>query len=481
MRHKIAFKLSLAFFAALLLFALLMGGLFYTLFKNYSLDSKKAQMHAQADAIAAAYAGDMAISGPGRGMGQRGGMGPSLHMLDDLTSGNAWVVDANLQLLTSGRGQRSYAYTDLPQDAEQVVDRVFQGEHVFSEGFSTLLDTPTLTVGAPIESNGRVIGAVLLHAPVEGVQQAAAGGTNILLISMGAGLLVSALLSWLTAGWMARPLKRMRGTAQALTAGDYTARTGIRQADEIGELAGAIDILSVRLEDAKQEGEKLERLRSEFVANISHELRTPVTVIRGSLEALRDNVVSQPEQVSAYHQQMLQESLGLERLVNDLLDLSRLQNLDFRIDMEELNLAELLPDAVRSARRLAQPRGVEIDLRMDQPVLAVQGDYARLRQMLLIVLGNAVKFSPPGGRVSVELAGRTVTIADQGPGIAPEDLPRIFDRFYKASDGGNQDGSGLGLAIARQIAQRHGVDLTAQNAPAGGAVFRFVFPTELNP
>lgn len=478
MRHKIAFKLSLAFFAALLLFALLMGGLFYTLFRKYSFDAKKAQMHAQADAIAAAYAGDMAGSAPatpGRGMGQRGGMGPSLRMLDDLTSGNAWVVDANLQLLTSGRGQRSYAYADLPQDAEQVVERVFQGEHVFSEGFSALLATPTLTVGAPIEADGRVIGAVLLHAPVEGVQEATAGGTNILLLSMGVGLVASALLSWLSAGWLARPLKRMRGTAQALAAGDYTARTGIRQSDEIGDLAGAIDTLSVRLEDARQEGDKLERMRRDFVANISHELRTPVTVIRGSLEALRDSIVSQPEKVAAYHEQMLAESRGLERLVNDLLDLSRLQNLDFRIDMEELNLTELLPDVARSAGRLAADKGIDIDLRMDQPLLPIQGDYARLRQMLLIILGNAVKFSPPGGRVSVALTDGTVTIADQGPGIAPEDLPHIFDRFYKTSGGANPEGSGLGLAIARQIAQRHGIELTADNAPEGGAVFKLVF------
>ncbi|MPN49112.1 Signal transduction histidine-protein kinase BaeS [bioreactor metagenome] len=120
-----------------------------------------------------------------------------------------------------------------------------------------------------------------------------------------------------------KPLNRMKQTALLLAKGDYTAKTDIHQKDEIGELALNLDVLSDRLDAETRESEKLHQLRRDFVANISHELRTPVTVLRGSLEALCEEVVSDPEQVKNYHRQMLKESIYLQRLVNDLLDLSR--------------------------------------------------------------------------------------------------------------------------------------------------------------
>lgn len=124
----------------------------------------------------------------------------------------------------------------------------------------------------------------------------------------------------------------MKKIAERLAERDYSARTNIKQNDEIGELARTLDILAERLELADAESQKLEKLRREFIANISHELRTPVTVIRGSLEALRDGVVTEKADVEEFHEQMYKESLFLQRLINDLLDLSRLQNTDFPIE-----------------------------------------------------------------------------------------------------------------------------------------------------
>ncbi|OQA70285.1 MAG: Alkaline phosphatase synthesis sensor protein PhoR [Firmicutes bacterium ADurb.Bin262] len=171
---------------------------------------------------------------------------------------------------------------------------------------------------------------------------------------------------------------------------------------------------------------------------------------------------------------MLGESILLQRLVDDLLDLSRLQNADFKIEKTQVPLNDALDDAVRTAGHIAEGKGVRIVGEKKEP-LTVSGDYGRLRQMFLVVLDNAVKFTPPGGEVRVALEGRTVTVRDSGPGIAPEDAPYIFDRFYKAQSAGNAGGTGLGLAIAKQIAERHGVKLSAENAPEGGAVFRFEF------
>jgi signal transduction histidine kinase len=175
---------------------------------------------------------------------------------------------------------------------------------------------------------------------------------------------------------------------------------------------------------------------------------------------------------------MLGESLYLQRLINDLLDLSKLQNPDFRMEMQELDLRDVLCDAVRSASQLAREKNVAIRQTCDGPAPRLAGDYGRLRQMFLIVLDNAVKFSPPGSDVTVTLEDSAVTIRDRGAGITEEDLPHIFDRFYKTRSEENKSGSGLGLAIARQIAERHHIELSAESRPGEGASFRFAFRQE---
>lgn len=473
MKNKIAKKLALYFSAVLLLFAVIIGVVFMAMFRSYSVELYKTDLQSRAQAIAATLSENDVRGSAGKG--RQGGYGVYLKALNAMATTDAWIVDENLELITAGKAGANYAYADLPQDAEKVVSEVFEGKTTFSEGFSTLLDAPTLTVGTPLYADGEIIGALLLHAPVAGIEQAAAAGFKMLAVSSAAALALAAALAVVLSFSFTRPLKKMRASALALAGGDYSAKTGVAQRDEIGELAGAIDVLSIRLDEASRESERLQRLRQDFVANISHELRTPVTVIRGSLEALCDGVVSEPEKVGEYHRQLLSESILLQRLVDDLLELSRLQNADFKIEKTQVLLNDALADAVRTTERIAEGKGVRIIAGADAPALTVSGDYGRLRQMFLIVLDNAVKFTPSGGEVRVALEGRTVTVRDSGPGIASEDAPYIFDRFYKAESAGNAGGTGLGLAIAKQIAERHGVALSAENAPEGGAVFRFEF------
>lgn len=185
----------------------------------------------------------------------------------------------------------------------------------------------------------------------------------------------------------------MKKIAERLAERDYSARTNIKQNDEIGELARTLDILAERLELADAESQKLEKLRREFIANISHELRTPVTVIRGSLEALRDGVVTEKADVEEFHEQMYKESLFLQRLINDLLDLSRLQNTDFPIEKSPLNLVDVIHDAVRSGRQLGADKKLQITGSADKDIYMLNGDYGRLRQMLMIFCITASSFA----------------------------------------------------------------------------------------
>ncbi len=480
MKNKIVLKLIMFFSSSLILFSVIIGIVFISLFRNHTIEMYHSEMEKRAISIAGAISSGLTgNSNSETGMlGRQGGFGSYLRNLYDLAGYDVWIVDQNLNLITSGRlGSRQYYYADLPPNADTVVKEVFQGNTTFSEGFSNLLDTPTITVGTPVRSGGKIIGAVLLHSPVEGMNQTVRKGFDALGASMSAALILSVLLSILLALLFTKPLKKMKDSTIRLTGGDYTVKTGVSQKDEIGELAAAIDILSDRLYDASLESEKLMKLRRDFTANISHELRTPVTVIRGSLEALCDEIVSDPEQVKSYHRQMLNESLFLQRLVNDLLDLSRLQNTDFKMEIRDLNLPGMLGDVVRSVKQIAKGKNIDIRYEQDVKTKTISGDYGRLRQMFLIILDNAVKFSDKGGIVIVSLIEDTVFIRDYGIGIPAEDLPYIFDRFYRQKSEQNKSGTGLGLSIAKQIADRHGIKLTVLSKSNEGTEFRFRFIT----
>ncbi len=436
LKSKIARKLSLYFAVALLIFALIIGCAFVLLFRSHTVNLHKTQLEDRANAIA----GTLSQYAVGNGH-MNGGYGAYVRFIGDIAGADVWIVDAQNRVMTMCRGHstmsRSYSSGDLPENAEQIINQVLSDKTVFSEDFSKLLSELTLTVGVPIkDSGGNMLGVVLLHSPVHGINAAWGQGIMILLLSMTLALVVSFLLSiWLS--------KRFTDPISAKEAADAL---------------------------------RLEKIRRDFVANVSHELKTPVTVLRGSLEALTDKVVTDPEKVAHYHMQMLGEAKFLERLVGDLLDLSRLQNMDFVIEKSAISMCDVLEDVMRSAEQLANKKGVALQVSKHEPRCQLYGDYGRLRQMLLIVLDNAIKFSPEKGVVSVTFSGSRLSVKDEGPGIAPEHLPFIFDRFYKSRTEDNKVGTGLGLAIAKQIAERHGIRLTAQSLGGQGATFHFELP-----
>lgn len=477
MKNKIAFKLTIYFSIALLLFSIIIGSVFMMLFRNHTIELHKSDLEDRAITMASNLSENMS-SNSGMGMmgNRQAGYGSYIRFLDDIAMTDVWIVDENLELITNRQmGNQHYKYVDLPQDAEGVVQEVFLGNTTFSQGFSNLLNTPTLTIGTPIILGEDIVGALLLHSPVEGMNMAINKGLEILSISLLIALVVAIILSIILALAFTKPLKKINNTAMQIADGDYRVKTNVVQKDEIGELASTIDILSVRLETASRESEKLNNLRRDFIANISHELRTPVTVIRGSLEALCDQVITNPEQVKTYHQQMLSESIYLQILVNDLLELSRLQNLDFKIEKQQLNLYDVISDTIRSAEYMAQSKNIEIRRDIDSQIFMVEGDYGRLRQMLLIIIDNAIKFSNVGDSVTVTFEDGVISISDNGIGISKEDIPYVFDRFKRVKSQENKKGTGLGLAIAKQIADRHNINISIISKENEGTIIKLAF------
>ena len=509
MKNKIALKLTLYFSAVLVVFALIIGGVFYQFFKEHTVDIKKQEMRVRAEKIADVLSDNMSR------MEQRHGAGIAnskfITYLDNVTQEFVWVVDSERNLtVNKERMRRAHkpkshhssffgvgdmpepprfsgppktpkeAYNRMPPQVKEKVERCFQGQSFVLEEYNPMLDGIMLTVGQPVYGeNGQIKAVLLLHSPVEGLREAVWEGLRILFVSLLVAAVLGMLLAVLFSWRFTKPLNVMKNVAEHLAERDYSARSNISQQDEIGELACTLDELAGRLQLADEESQKLEKLRREFIANISHELRTPVTVIRGSLEALRDGVVTEQEDVQEFHEQMYKESLFLQRLINDLLDLSRLQNTDFPIEKEPLNMVDVIHDAVRSSRQLGTEKRLQITSSVDEDCYMLNGDYGRLRQMLMVFLHNSIKFSPEGSELRLELEGNRLKIIDHGCGIKPEDVPHAFDRFYKARNEHNKSGSGLGLAIAKQIAQRHDMELELASRVGEGTTITVVLPPKM--
>lgn len=509
MKNKIALKLTLYFSAVLVVFALIIGGVFYQFFKEHTVEIKKQEMRVRAEKIADVLSDNMSR------MEQRHGAGIAnskfITYLDNVTQEFVWVVDSERNLtVNKERMRRAHkpkshhssffgicdmpepprfsgppktpkeAYNRMPPQVKEKVERCFQGQSFVLEEYNPMLDGIMLTVGQPVYGeNGQIKAVLMLHSPVEGLREAVWEGLRILLVSLLVAAVLGMLLAVLFSWRFTKPLNVMKNVAEHLAERDYSARSNISQQDEIGELARTLDELAGRLQLADEESQKLEKLRREFIANISHELRTPVTVIRGSLEALRDGVVTEQEDVQEFHEQMYKESMFLQRLINDLLDLSRLQNTDFPIEKAPLNMVDVIHDAVRSSRQLGAEKRLQITSSVDEDCYMLNGDYGRLRQMLMVFLHNSIKFSPEGGELRLELEGNRLKIIDHGCGIKPEDVPHAFDRFYKARNEHNKSGSGLGLAIAKQIAQRHDMELELTSKVGEGTTITVVLPPKM--
>lgn len=508
-KFSIANKLALCFTAALLVLTILIGSIFTVLFRDYSKDLYRDNMKKTARSIASVMTsvirdgggslwdafidnkvfGNPIYSERKNGKGVVYLDGPMLiGFVKEITDADVWLIDSSLNILTTAQDSDTeyssqYTFTGLPAAAQKFISKIFEdtGYEVYGEGFSNVLEAETMTVGMPVYSpNGQVIGAVLLHTPVQGITQVINRGLLIVLASLATALLIGTVFFAILSHTIVKPLTKINHAALMLSEGDYTVSTHVNRRDEIGELAHTMDEMGEKLRQAEEESDKLQKMRQDFVANISHELRTPVTVIRGSLEALCDGVVTEPEMVEEYHKQLLGESIYMQRLVNDLLDLSRLQNPDFSINISDFNLYDCLSDAVRSGRKIAEERGLRIDFTYDTTLYVLKGDYDRIRQMLLIIIDNAVKFTDsPEHRIRVVLEGNTVSISNIGPGIKKEDLPMIFERFYKSRSEKNKNGTGLGLAIAKQVASRHNIGISVSSAEGGKTTFQFVFPGKI--
>lgn len=242
--------------------------------------------------------------------------------------------------------------------------------------------------------------------------------------------------------------------------------------DEAGECTGVVGLFK-----DVTDLERLEKTRRDYVANVSHELRTPLTAVRGLLEPLSDGMITDEETRQRYYRIMLREVVRLSRLITDMLELSRLQSGTEHMELHAVNLTELLQDTRQNYANEAAQRGIELKLDLDDIPFAMT-DEDRVEQLLVILIDNAMRYTPEGGSITISATQAKgerilVTVSDTGCGIAPEDLPHVFERFFKTDRSRREGGTGLGLSIAKQIIDKLGENIYVESNPGEGTSFRF--------
>lgn len=283
---------------------------------------------------------------------------------------------------------------------------------------------------------------------------------------------VAVVLGLLLTRHITRPVRQLTDSAQAIASGDLTQRIQTGQPGELGELASAFNTMAESLE-------RNEKARRNLVADVAHELRTPLTIIEGTVDAVLDGIF----EPSPEHMRVIKEEAGvLAKLIADLRELSLAEAGRLELTREELDPVEVAESVVASLRASALDKGVALSLSAENEVAPVMADRDRVVQILSNLLSNALRHTPEGGTICVNVRpaekGILFAVSDNGEGISVEDLPHVFDRFYRADKSRSRrgGGTGLGLAIARQLVDAHGGRVWAESELGNGSTFYFTLP-----
>ena len=373
------------------------------------------------------------------------------------------VMD-NIRLTT--QNDPDFAASLNSTELSEAMGKVLAGEEIAVRVMVS--GNPMFTVGVPFMQDGRVLGAVLIRTPARTIEGSTWEFARPLITIALAALLLSGLAIFFYIRRVMRPLHALTRAAEEMAGGDFTARVPEEHnlPREIGGVAQAFNTMADRLGDT-------ERSRREFVANVSHELKSPITSISGFVQGMEDGTIP-PEEHPEYLGLVGAETRRLSKLIGDLLALSRLEREDASLQYSAFDMCEMLRRAVIRRVSDLEQRSIDIDCDFRADPCPAWADADRMEQVVVNLMDNAIKFTPEGGRITLttEDSGDrwTVTVADNGPGILPEDRPHVFERFFTADRAHTAGkGTGLGLSICQQILRMHGEKIWLKDVPEGTA------------
>lgn len=385
---------------------------------------------------------------------------------------SVWLLDRNgLQLNISGLDSTTPNLND--EDVRTYMQSVLQSTEpvIFQAGFDRYFGAnPVITVAMPLSSHNESMGAVFIHKKLELINNGFLPIFKELWMAAMAASLLGLFLTAYTALRITRPLTELANAARKLAQGDMTVKVRVYADDEIGEVSRAFNSMVDALKTTEEQ-------RKGFVANVSHELKSPITSIAGYLQGMLDGTIP-PQEQHKYMQVVYDETQRLTRLIRDLLDLSRIESGNIPMNPVDFNINELMRRVLIKYEGRLDEKNMDVDADFAEEPMMVHADMDRIEQVISNLVDNAIKFCGQYGKLTLVTRAEDktcmISVIDDGAGIDEKDLPHVFDRFYtvdKAHTSGK--GTGLGLSIVREIILQHGHDITVQSVSGEGTDFTF--------
>lgn len=385
-----------------------------------------------------------------------------------------WVVEDNNIWVTSDESSESQITEEtILKYYGNMVEDILKGNTVtnISESGDAFFHAPVITVGAPIYVENQIVGSVFIHKALSALTNSLNSiYREIIQAALISGIAAVILCYFFTRNLL-RPLGDVSDAAKELAKGNFDVRIEDYSQDEIGQLAQTFNTVAVDLG-------KFENTRRSFVANVSHELRSPLTSMQGLVQGVLDGTIHEEDR-TYYLNVVLEEIKRLNILINDLLDLARIESGTFPMNIRRVDINELIRRALITFESKITQNDISVHVEIGDGKDYVMADADRIAQVLVNLIDNAVKFTPKGGRLDVFTAMSEVSvfvnIRNSGEPIPQEDIPYLFERFYKADKSRSREsqGTGLGLSIANRILKQHGQKIWVSSDADTGTTFTF--------
>ena len=388
--------------------------------------------------------------------------------LNQLLDASVVIISSNLTIFYSGLPEG----TEVP---DTYLAPLLEGETILLTGsFHPTNPEPLLIAGHPIKLGTTIFGAVLVSVSMAELEATIATMYRITLISLLVAAIFGSFLIYLSSRAIVRPLRQMNEAAEIIAGGVFEKRIPVSTKDELGQLATQFNSMAEGLH-------KQEKIRRAFIANLSHDIRSPLTSMLGFMKAIQDGTAP-PESQPYYLGIVLDETERLIKLSNDLLDIHRIQDTELILNKTVFDINELIRKTIMGFQQRATQKQITIISRFAHATDMVLADEDKIQRCIHNLIDNAVKFTPEVGEITVEttVTGRkvVVSVTDNGKGMTPEEQAHAFDRFFKGDQSRNEDkrGSGLGLSIVQEFIRAHGENITVESAPKKGSTFQFTLP-----
>lgn len=385
-----------------------------------------------------------------------------------------FATDADV-VFFSGTSDIYYKLEGRKLELPKELKSVFNGETISYQGkIKGVFEQDFLIVATPVIRNGDIKGAVFMAVSMQEFQENMREFAKILALCLFISAVVSFILIYIISKTISKPIRQISMAAEEIANGDFEKRLFVKSQDEVGQLAKSFNNMAESLDNQ-------EKLRRELIGNISHDLRSPLTSMKGFLQAIVDKTIPTENQ-EHYLNIVLDETDRLSKLANDILDISKIQNMEIELSMGVFDLNELIRKTLIMFERKVTGKEINMNIVFADEQTSVYADYDKIQRVIYNLADNAVKFVERGGEITVETSIRDskvfVNIKDNGKGITPDEQKRVFERFYKSdsSRGDDKYGSGLGLSIVKEFIKAHGEGITLSSEPNKGCEFEFGLP-----